>query len=450
MALAIKENNQLYISNFEAFEKNLNGEAKSWLHDVRRDALKRFDELGFPTTRNEEWRFTNVTRIAKEQFKHVHQADTSLVTPEDVQRFDYDGLDVHLFVFVDGYFAKELSAVKDLPPGIKAGSLAEALRTDAAPVKQHLTKYAQYDEDAFAALSTAFIYDGAYIYLPENVLVEKPIHLLFLSSGRKEPFITYPRNLFVAGKHSKATIIETYAGVEDNRYFTNTVTEVFVDENAHIGHMKIQEESNDAYHVSTTQVYQQANSNFVSNAITFGGLIVRNNPRAVLDAEGVESTLNGLYLGTGQQLIDNHTTIDHAKPHCNSHELYKGVLDGNARGVFNGKIFVRLDAQKTDAKQTNQALLLSDNATIDTKPQLEIFADDVKCTHGATIGQLDDDALFYLQTRGINNEMARDILTYAFASDVIDRIEIKELRDYCHHRVLVKLAQDRLEGIDKE
>ncbi len=450
MALAIKDNNQLYLSNFASLEKNLNGEAKDWLHQMRRDALSKFDELGFPTTRNEEWKYTNVTPIAKENFKHILEPDLSGVTLDHVKRFDYDELDVHLLVFVDGHFAKHLSSVQDLPDGVKVGSLAEGVRADAAPIRQHLGKYAPYQDDAFTALSTAFILDGAYIYIPENALVEKPIHMLFLSSNHAEPFVSYPRNLIVAGKHSKASIIETYAGIENNRYLTNTVTEAFIDENANIEHYKIQEESSDAYHISTTQVQQEANSNFVSNAVTFGGLIVRNNPRAVLDAEGVESTLNGLYLGTGKQLIDNHTTIDHAKPHCNSHELYKGVLDGNARGVFNGKIFVRLDAQKTDAKQTNQALLLSDDASIDTKPQLEIFADDVKCTHGATVGQLDYDALFYLQTRGIEREMARNILTYAFASDVVNHINLKELRDYCHHRVLVKLQQDRLEGIDQE
>ncbi len=450
MALAIKDNNQLYISNFESLEKSLNGEAKSWVHQLRQDALNKFDELGFPTTRNEEWKYTNVTPIAQENFKHVLKPDLNAVTSNDVKRFEYPGLDTHLLVFVDGHFAGQLSSVRDLPDGVKAGSLADALRSDAAPLQQHLGKYAPYQDDAFTALSTAFIIDGAYIYLPQNALVEKPIHLLFLSSSHDEPFVSYPRNLIVAGKHSKATVIETYAGLNNNRYFTNNVTEAFVDENAYVEHYKIQEESSEAYHVSTTQVYQKANSNFVSNAVTFGGLIVRNNPRAILDAEGLESTLNGLYLGTGKQLIDNHTTIDHAKPHCNSHELYKGVLDGNARGVFNGKIFVRLDAQKTDAKQTNQALLLSDDASIDTKPQLEIFADDVKCTHGATIGQLDEDAMFYLQTRGIEKEMARNILTYAFASDVINHMNIKELRDYCHHRLLVKLQQDRLEGIDQE
>jgi len=449
MDLAIKDNNQLYLSSFKSFEKSLNGEAKSWLHNMRKDALSAFDELGFPTTRNEEWKYTNVAPIAKENFTHILKPESHTVTLDDVKRYGYEGLDAHLVVFVDGHFDKQLSSIRDLPDGVKIGSLAEELRADSAPVKQHLGKYVSYEDDAFTSLNTAFIIDGAFIYLPENALVEKPIHLLFISSDRNEPFVTYPRNLVVAGKHSKATIIETYTGLNNNRYFTNTVMEVYVDENAHIDHYKIQEESTEAYHVSTQQVYHRANSNFKSNAVTFGGLIVRNNPRATLDAEGVESTLNGLYLGTGRQLIDNHTTIDHAKPHCNSHELYKGVLDGNARGVFNGKIFVRLDAQKTDAKQTNQALLLSDEATLDTKPQLEIFADDVKCTHGATIGQLDEEAMFYLQTRGIEKEMARNILTYAFASDVINHMDIKELKDYCHHRLLVKLKQDRLEGIDQ-
>ncbi len=450
MALAIKENNQLYITSFEEFEKNINGEAKNWLKDLRRQALTRFDELGFPTTRHEEWKYTNISPIAKENFIHGTESDAGLVQKDAVKKFDYDGLDAHTLVFVDGHFNADLSLIGDLPEGVKVKSLAEAFQTDTDLLEQHLARYAPFQDDSFTALSTAFMNDGAYIYLPENAVIEKPIHLLFLASDRNEPFITYPRNLIIAGKHSKATIIETYAGTSDNRYFTNCVTEVFCDENAYIEHFKVQEESSNAYHISTTRVNQLANSNFVSNALDFGGLIVRNNPGAILNGEGVESTLNGLYLGTGRQLIDNHTTIDHAKPHCNSHELYKGVLDGSARGVFNGKIFVRLDAQKTDAKQTNQALLLSNTATIDTKPQLEIFADDVKCTHGATIGQLDQDAMFYLQTRGIERDMARDILTYAFASDIIDRITIKELRDYCHHRVLVKLQQDRLEGIDKE
>lgn len=449
MALAIKENNKLYISNFETFEKSLNGEAKNWLHEIRRAALAKFDELGFPTTRNEEWRYTNISPIAQEKFQHVLEPAVDRVTREHIQRFQYPGMDAHLLVFVDGYYVDQLSSIGLLPDGVKIGSLAEALRHDVAPLRQHLAQYARYDEDPFAALSTAFIYDGAYVHVPANTKLDKPIHLLFLSSEHASPFVVYPRNLIITERGSRATFVETYGSVKNNRYLTNTVTEIYVGENASVDHYKVQEESTDAFHVSTTQVYHEANSTFVSHAFDFGGLIVRNNPRALLNASGVESTLNGLYLGTNNQLIDNHTTIDHAKPHCNSHELYKGVLDGRAHGVFNGKIYVRLDAQKTDAKQTNQALLLSEDAAIDTKPQLEIFADDVKCTHGATVGQLDQNALFYLQSRGIEKSFARDILTYAFASDVIDRVTIKGLRDYCHHRVLEKLQQHRLEGIDQ-
>jgi Fe-S cluster assembly protein SufD len=449
MALALKSTNSHYLANFELFEKHLNGTAGTWLHKIRRDAIARFADLGFPTTRHEEWKYTNVAPLAGERFATVARPEPDALSPEDVARFGYGGLDTYLLVFVDGHYAGDLSSVHGLPEGVRAGSLAEGIRSDTAAVKQHLTRYAAYDDDAFTALNTAFIHDGAFVYIPESTLVEKPIHLLFLSTRRAEPYVTHPRNLIVAGTHSKSSIIETYAGAGGTVYFTNTVTEVFVDENAVVEHHKIQEESPEAGHVSTMRISQRAHSNFSSQNITFGGRIVRNNPHAVLDAEGIEATLNGLYLGTNDQLIDNHTTIDHAKPHCNSHELYKGILDGNARGVFNGKIFVRVDAQKTDAKQTNQALLLSNDATIDTKPQLEIFADDVKCTHGATIGQLDDNALFYLQSRGISKTIARDILTYAFASDVIDRIGISELRDYCHHRVLVKLQQEQLAGIDQ-
>jgi Fe-S cluster assembly protein SufD len=450
MALTIKDNNELYLSNFQLFEKSLNGEARSWLHPLRKDALASFNQLGFPTTRHEEWKYTNISAIAKEHFSPVLQPDFTAVSEGDITRYNYGGLDAHLLVFIDGRFAAERSSVGTLPEGVRLSSLAEALRADSDMVQHHLAKYAAYREDPFAALNTAFVYDGTFLHIPANTVMDKPIHLLYLSTQQSQPFITHPRNLVIVDANTRGQIIETYAGQKNGTYLTNSVTEFIIGENAFLEHFKIQEESLSAYHISTAVAYQRANSNFSSHSISFGGKIVRNNPTAVLDAEGVESTLNGLYLGTGSQLIDNHTVIDHAKPHCNSHELYKGVLDGNARGVFNGKIFVRLDAQKTDAKQTNKALLLSDEATIDTKPQLEIFADDVKCTHGATIGQLDENAMFYLQARGIAKDMARDILTYAFASDVIDRVEIKELRDYCHHRVLTKLSQDRLEGIDQE
>jgi Fe-S cluster assembly protein SufD len=269
---------------------------------------------------------------------------------------------------------------------------------------------------------------------------------MFLAAGRSESFVAYPRNLILVGKGSHVSIVERYAGLGRNSYLTNAVTEIVVGENSVIEHDKLQDESEKAFHVSSIHVHQHANSNFTSNSISLGGELVRNNVTVVLDAEGCESTLNGLSLATGNQHVDNHTTIDHAKPHCLSHELYKSILDGKAKGVFNGKIFVRRDAQKTDAKQTNKTLLLSNDATIDTKPQLEIFADDVKCTHGATVGQLDDEQIFYLRARGIGLEQARDILTFAFASDAINRIHLKPLREQLDHMLQSRLRKGRQEG----
>ncbi len=447
MELSSKEHIAQYEASFLIHEKNLNGEANSWLHDIRKRALAKFSELGFPTTRHEEWKYTNIGAIARAKFNTVHRHEISPIPEAVLERYSYDDMRSHLLVFVDGHYSEKLSKIGDLPDRVRICSMAEAVKSNPEIAEKHLARYATFDQDAFTALNTAFIHDGAFIHLRDNATVDVPIHLLFLSSGRLEPFITFPRNLIVAGKNSVATIIETFAGADTNEYCTNTVTEVVLDTDSVLDHYRIQEESESAYHISTLRVHHLGKSAFSSHSAMFGGAITRNNSYAVLDAQGVETTLNGLYLGTGRQVIDNHTTIDHAQPHCNSHEVYKGILDGQAHGVFNGKIFVRVDAQKTDAKQTNKALLLSDEAAIDTKPQLEIFADDVKCTHGATIGQLDNNALFYLRSRGIDKELSRDILTYAFASDVIDRIKVKELRDYLHHRVLVKLLQDRLKGI---
>jgi Fe-S cluster assembly protein SufD len=253
-----------------------------------------------------------------------------------------------------------------------------------------------------------------------------------------------PRNLIVTGDNSKVSIVESYVARSQDVYFTNAVTEMLVGENAVIEHDKLQLESGRAFHIATAQIHQRARSTFTSNAISLGGSLVRNNVTVVLGAEGIESTLNGLSLATGTQHIDNHTTIEHAQPQCASHELYKAILDGEAKGVFNGKIFVRKDAQKTDAKQTNKTLLLSDGATIDTKPQLEIFADDVKCTHGATVGQLDEEQIFYLRSRGIGLDAARDLLTFAFASDVINRVHVEPLRAQLDRVIHARLRAGRL------
>jgi Fe-S cluster assembly protein SufD len=432
-----------YRSNFELFEKSLNGESKTPLHEIRKQAIARFAELGFPTTRHEEWKYTNVAPIAKTQFRPV-LGYKPVIGAEDVRRFAFEGLDAHLLVFVDGHFAQDLSTSQKLPEGMQLGSLAAMARLYGEPVHHHIARYARYEESAFTALNTAFLRDGAYIMVPDGVAVELPIHLLFIASGNESAVATHPRNVVVVGKNARVQIVEHYVATGHDTYLTNVVTELAVGDGAVVEHEKLQLESDHAYHVSSMHVHQQASSRFLSNSIAVGGAIVRNNINSVLDGEGIDCTLNGLTLATGRQLIDNHTMIDHAQPNCSSHELYKTVLDGKAHGVFNGKIFVRKDAQKTDAKQTNKTLLLSDDAQMDTKPQLEIFADDVKCTHGATVGQIDAEALFYLRSRGLGEDAARDILTYAFASDVINKIQVEPIRSMLDTLLHSRLQLGRL------
>jgi Fe-S cluster assembly protein SufD len=416
-----------YRSRFELFERNLNGETKSDLHTLRRRALDTFVATGFPTTKEEEWRFTNVAPIAKTPFVPALRAAISQAAAEEIAQLSFAKLECVRMVFVNGHFAANLSHVPALPAGVTVVNLASALKSGNEIALRHLGRYVQYDDNAFTALSTAFMLDGAFIHIPAEAALDMPVHLVFYAATDAEPLSVHPRNLIVVGAGSKVAIVESYAG--KGEYLTNAVTEFVVGEQAMVEHDKLQMESLNGYHVGTIHFQQQAGSNIVSNAVNFGGALVRNNITAVLAAEGVEATLNGLSLATGNQLIDNHTTIDHATPRCASHEIYKYILDGNARGVFNGKIFVRKDAQKTDAKQTNKTLLLSDTATIDTKPQLEIFADDVKCTHGATVGSLDEDQVFYLRSRGVGEETAKDILTFAFASDIINRIHVEPLRE---------------------
>lgn len=432
-----------YRSRFELFEKSLNGETKSDLHTLRRRAIDAFEALGFPTTREEEWRFTNIAPIAKTQFVPAVRADMSHVVTEEITKLSFDGLECVRMVFVNGQFAANLSRIPKLPDGVTVMSLASALKSGNEIALQHLARYVQYDDNAFTALSTAFMRDGAFIHVANDTTLDIPVHLVFYSSTNDEPLSAHPRNLIVVEKRSRVAIVESYAGNGTVPYLTNAVTEFVVGEQAVVEHDKLQIESLSGFHVGTIHFLQQAGSNVISNAVNLGGALVRNNITAVLAAEGIETTLNGLSLATANQLMDNHTTIDHAKPNCTSHELYKSILDGNARGVFNGKIFVRKDAQKTDAKQTNKTLLLSDNATIDTKPQLEIFADDVKCTHGATVGHLDEEQMFYLRSRGIGREAATDLLTFAFASDIITRVHVEPLREQLDAMIHERLRHGR-------
>ncbi len=428
-----------YQTKFEDFEKSLNGEAGSEFHALRKKALARFKELGFPTTRHEEWKFTNVAPIARAPFRPAPVARPAGIRETDLR---FPDLTENRLVFVDGHYEASLSRVHRLPDKVIVGSLADALKRHSAMVQKHLGKHVPLDEHPFVALNTAFARDGAFVWIPDGKGNDEPIHIHFIATGDEHDLIS-PRNLFVVGSQGRLSVIESYYALRDGAYFTNAVTELVVGEGATVEHDKLQDESLDGYHVSWMHSVQASRSTVTSNLVALGGSIARSNIHAALDGEEGECTLNGLSLGTRTQLIDNHTTIDHATPHCASHELYKAVLAGKSRGVFNGKIFVRKDAQKTDAKQTNKTLLLSDDAVMDTKPQLEIFADDVKCTHGATIGQLDADQVFYLRSRGLDLTSAQDILTFAFAADVVNRAHARGLAGQLESIVHEKLREGR-------
>ena len=417
-----------FISKFNDFEKTLNGEKTSDFHKVRKDAISKFGLLNVPTQKDEEWKYTNISPLLKHNFSPIPvKAD---VSQELINKFLFDKMEHSLIVFVNGVFSPELSKLIDIPKGVKIGSLAEAIKDGNPIAKKHLGKYADNENYFFTAMSTAFTRDGAFVYVPDGKIVEDPIHIIFLTKSGSEKIITQPRNLFVAGKNSQVTIIEHFISDEDSVYFTNSVTEIVADENAIVDHIKLQEESKKAFHIARMEVDQERSSNFSSHLISHGAELSRNDFNAIFNDEGSECMLNGLFMIDGEQLFDAHTLIDHAKPHCSSHEHYKGILQDKSKGVFNGKVMVRQDAQKTNAFQENNTILLSDDAVMNTKPQLEIFADDVKCSHGATIGKLNDEAKFYLKSRGIGEESATAILIHAFASDVITAIKIPALRDY--------------------
>ncbi len=417
-----------------------------WLQDLRERGAVRFSALGFPTVRDEEWRFTNVSPIANAEFAPAGADSVKRVSEETLARCVYSDAPNRVVV-VNGRFAAELSRVHGLPPGVRVGSLAAAVSEHADVVPRYLGQLADFGTKAFTALNTALAVDGVYVHIPDGVVLEQPLHLLFVSTQGSTPLpiMSNVRVLIVAGDRSQSRIVETYVGTGGAAYFTNAVTEVFAGEGAVVDHYKVQQESFEAFHVASMHLHAGRNANISSHSFSLGGKIVRNDVAAVLDGEGAECTLNGLYLADGDRLVDNHTVIDHAKAHCPSHEIYKGILGGKARAVFNGKIVVRQDAQKTDAKQTNRALLLSDNASINTKPQLEIFADDVKCTHGAAIGQLDEDAIFYLRARGLTYFEARDMLIHAFAGDILDRVKVEPLRAALEGELYAQLAKDLAE-----
>jgi len=416
-----------YLSQFKDFENSLNGESVKPIHKLRKEAIENFSNLNFPTLHDEDWRYTNIAPLLKYNFKPSD--GLSDFDEKKIKNFLQNKFSANLLVFVNGHFVKKLSKTKNLPDGVIIGNIASEIKNGSPVINEHFSKYANYKEQIFTALSTAFTKDGAFVYVPDGKIVEEPIHILFITDS-KEKILTQPRNLFVAGRNSQVSIIEHYASSSEGVYFTNVVTEIAAEQDSIVDHIKLQEESINSLHISRIEIDQERGSNFSSHSISFGGGIARNDIQSRFNDQGSECTLNGLYLLKGKQLYDSHTMIDHARPYCNSHEHYKGILDDESRGVFNGKVLVRPDAQKTNAFQENNNIILSNDALVNTKPQLEIFADDVKCSHGATVGQLDMDSLFYLKSRGIGEEKARTILIHAFASGIVKSIKIEKVKNY--------------------
>ncbi len=421
-----------------AFAARVGTDEPQWLAPMRRTAMASFSALGFPTPALEDWHYTSLSSIAEVPYSVNVAASSTTVADLTPYMINADWPTV---VLLNGRYSPALSSLDSLPAGLLVMDLAQAWREQPALVQQHLGTVA-VSEHAMTALNTGLMRDGVLVYVPKDVASDIPIHILHVTDAAGASSAKFPRTLIVAERHARATVLESFVGLADVAYFTNHVAEVVVGENATITHSKIQRESDLATHVSTTEVHQARDSHYVNFSMAMGSKLSRTNVYTVLDGENCGATLNGLYLGKGSQHTDHQTRIEHAQPNCFSRELYKGVLDGSSHAVFNGKVYVHPIAQKTDGKQSNHTLLLSPDARIDTKPQLEIFADDVKCTHGATVGRMDEAGLFYMKSRGVPAETARRLLTYAFAADVLETIENETVK-----HALEQLTLERYAGV---
>lgn len=423
------------------------GSVPGWIQEVRRQAIDRFASLGLPKTDMEEWRYTNVDSLAKTQFLvPKRMAPGGVIENDFIERSDFYHADDLRLVFVNGLFAPLLSHTESLPKGVFCGNLGSFLKEHPGVIEKHLSRLSDFKDRTFVALNTAFLEDAAIVYLPKGVVCDKPIYLCHLSWTSGLPTVTHPRNLIIAEEGSQATLVEIYAGGGDETYFTNAVTEIVAGEGSVMDHYKLQQEGGNATHIASTDVVQARDSRLQTFSALLGSSLCRNEVKTLLQDEGANCTLNGFYMVTGRQHVDNQTTIDHAKPHGTSAELYKGILGGQSRGVFNGRIIVRPDAQKTVARQTNKNLILSKDALVNTKPLLEIFANDVKCNHGATIGRLDENQVFYLRSRGLAEAHARNLLTYAFASDLLSEIKVPRLQSALEKWVFRRLLAGEIEG----
>ena len=412
----------------------------SEFHAVRRKALDYVNEKGLPHSKNEEYKFTNITRILEKQFDISKKTKYS-VEKSDVDALIFEGLDAHRLVFINGEYSAELSDFEKVD-GLNISTISEAIEKNDSEFLSLFGKTIQKNHDEFAALNTAIVEDGSFITVADNTIIDKPIALFFINDAATEKNYANSRNLISIGKSSQVDFLEIFSTKGTNESFTNIVTEISVRENAIGNYYKIQNNNDNASHIGTTQIHQKRSSVFSTFTFTLNGGTVRNNLNIAVDGEGCESNMYGLYVVNGKTHVDNHTSADHIKPHSVSNELYKGILEDNARGVFNGKVFVRQEAQKTNAFQSNKNILLSDTAIVNTKPQLEIWADDVKCSHGCTTGQLDQDALFYLRARGLSKTSARALLLYAFAIEVIESVKLEPLKNYLEHIISERLYKD--------
>ncbi len=431
-----------YLSEFERFQNSLNGEKSGDINKLRLNSFDKFKSLDFPTKKNEEWRNTNVTPILKQNFMPI-TSKNNVEDDVDITEFIFTGFECNLLVFVNGLYSERLSEITETSPDIFIGKLSNFV----TKYPEQYNRYFNVDsknETPFSALNSAYLVDGAIVYLKKNAVLKHPLQVLYLSGHNHENILVQPKNLIIAEENSQAKIIFNFRGIEGKKYFTNAVTQVFVGKNSNVDITKIENESKNAFHIEQTSVHQEKDSVFTHLSLALGASITRNDLSSVLNDENIECNFYGLFLTNGTRHVDNHTFVDHAKPNCYSNELYKGILDDDSHGVFRGKIMVREDAQMTNAYQSNKNILLSRNSTIDTKPQLEIYADDVKCSHGATIGALDEEAYFYIRSRGVPEHLAQSMLIKAFAEDVIESIRIDELKEQVNHLVFEQLHREEI------
>ena len=439
--MSANEHTGRYVAAFRDRQSIAKGDGPSWVDDLRQAGMASFAALGFPTTKEEDWKYTNVEPVVARSFGFA-DGEAQKIGAAEILSSAFVDAGAPRLVFLNGVYTPALSSVQRLPNGVRLANLPELLRSNDSAAASQIGRHANHRRNAFVALNTAFMGDGAAVVIPPGCRLSQPIYLVYLSGADERPIVSHPRTLIFLGAGSEASIVESYAGLNGASYLCNAVTELVGEADALAHHYRVQREGAAGFHMGTLAANLGRGSHLMAHATTLSGALVRNHVHVALDGEGAECVLNGLYLGVDKQHVDNFTEIEHLKPRATSLELYKGILDDASHGVFNGKIVVHKDAQKSDARQTNRNLLLSADAVVNTKPQLEIYADDVKCSHGSTIGQLDPDALFYLRSRGLGPDEARNLLSFAFASDIVGRIKVAVLRQQLDDYLVAKFRDN--------